>query len=57
MPTIGSRYIASWADKSNPLVWIVKGITKAGIYLTCSESRSVGHLLSPKEFARDYIAL
>jgi hypothetical protein len=52
----GTKWIARWAvGSSTPLVWTVRGVTNHGIYITCPESRSLGHLLSSETFKRDYV--
>lgn len=56
VPEVGSRWKAEWSvGRPDALVWIVRGATELGIYITCPESRSPhGHLLTPAMFARDY---
>lgn len=56
-PKEGSQWIARWAkDRADAYIWTVRGVTVHGIYITCPTSRYLGHLLSPDEFSRDYIA-
>ena len=55
---VGSRWIACWS-RGNPEahIWTVRGVTEHGVYITCPQSRSPGHLLSVKEFSRDYLPI
>lgn len=55
-PKLGSRWIAEWAqDRTDAIVWTVRGVTPLGVYITSPESRSPGHLMSPTQFFRDYV--
>lgn len=54
--TDGSEWIASWAKgRADVFVWTVRGVTSHGVYFTCPESRSPGHLLSQADFRRQYV--
>lgn len=55
--TLGSQWVARWADTRDPMVWTVRGLTDHGVYFTSPESRSPGHLLSPNDFLSQYIPL
>lgn len=53
----GSRYVNAEAAASveEPFVWTVRGVTEHGVYITCPESRSPGHLISESELKRYYL--
>ncbi len=56
MPQIGSVWVAKWAaDRIDAYIWVVRGVTEAGIYITCPLDHTPGHLLSPEVFKRDYV--
>ena len=55
-PRVGSRWIAERAqDRTDAIVWTVRGVTPLGAYITSPESRSPGHLVSPTQFFREYV--
>lgn len=52
----GSQWIAAHAvGRHDAAVWTIRGITEAGVYITCPESRSPGHLFSQAQFLRLYV--
>ncbi len=54
--TTGMKVLAKWsAGRADAMVWTVRGVTEHGIYITSPGSRSPGHLLSEKDFSRDYL--
>jgi hypothetical protein len=55
-PEIGSQWVAGRAlGSKNPFIWTVRGVTDKGVYYTCPDSRSPGHLLSVAEFRREFV--
>lgn len=57
VPQIGSQWIAKWAvGNPNAYIWTVRGVTEHGVYITSPGSHTPGHLLSPEDFNRDYVA-
>lgn len=54
MPKEGSRWVGRWAGMGSPFIWAVRGVTGHGIFITCPESHSTGHLLSLEKFKQDY---
>jgi hypothetical protein len=58
MPQVESQFIATWsAGNPNAYIWTVRGITEYGVYITSPQSRSPGHLISHREFTRDYTSV
>jgi hypothetical protein len=56
LPEVNSTWVASRAlGCKNPMIWTVRGVTDAGVYYTCPESRSPGHLLSAQDFLREMV--
>lgn len=55
MPQIGSIWIAMWAKgRPDALRWTVKGATECSVYISSPMGRTPGHLLSLREFLKDY---
>jgi hypothetical protein len=50
----GSQWIAKWARPNDAMVWTIQGVTDRGVFFTCPESRSPGHLLSVVGFLSQY---
>ncbi len=52
----GSEWVAKWSQsRKDAYIWTVRGVTIHGVYITCPNSRSYGHLLSESDFKRDYL--
>lgn len=56
----GDRVVARRArGRANAIVWIVRGVTERGVYITSELSGSLGfapgHLLSEGDFRVDYV--
>lgn len=53
---IGSQWVSAFAKgRVDALVFTVRGVTERGVYITCPESRSPGHLFSEESFLRMYV--
>ncbi len=56
LPSVDSTWVVGRAlGYKDPMIWTVKGASPAGVYVTCPESRSPGHLLPVAFFRSEYV--